>query len=261
MAHGLARSGIAVGLFGRSGPALDEVAGEIRESGGRALIATADVRDFASVEAAVGVIHEGLVEAGLGGIDLLVNNAGVIDPVEVPVWEADPQDWWDVVETDLRGPFHLVRATVPGMLARGGGRVIDLSSGAGAKDREIYSAYCAAKAGLFRVSGNLHLAGFDRGLRAFEISPGTVRSDMTASMPMHADRTDWTPPEALVELVLGVARGELDAWSGGFLRAGLDTVAGLRQAEADLVDIPGGAVPSPLRRLGVLPWGQADPVT
>jgi NAD(P)-dependent dehydrogenase (short-subunit alcohol dehydrogenase family) len=190
-------------------------------------------------------------------VDLLVNNAGVIDPVEVPVWQADPGDWWDVVETDLRGPFHLVRAVVPGMVERGAGRVIGLNSSAGTTDRAIYSAYSAAKAGLFRITGNLHLAGFEAGLRAFEISPGTARTDMTAAMPLHRRRTEWTPPEALVDLVSAVARGELDAWSGCFLRAGVDTPASLREIADRQAS---GVVPVPARRLGLLRLGPDDPV-
>ena len=188
-----------------------------------------------------------------------MNSAGVIEPVEVPVWQADPDNWWDVVETDLRGPFHLIRAVVPGMIERGGGRVIDLSSGAGAGDREVYSAYCAAKAGLFRLAGNLHLAGFARGIRAFELSPGTVQTDMTASMPMHADRTDWTAPQQVLDLVLAVAEGKLDAWSGCFLRSGVDTVDSLRKAAQELAD-GSGVVPAPNRRLAVIPWGPTDPL-
>jgi 3-oxoacyl-[acyl-carrier protein] reductase len=254
IALGLAGSGVAVGLLGRSRPGLEAVAAEIAAAGGRADLAIADVRDFAAVRSAVDEI-----QGRLGGIDLLVNNAGVIDPVEVPAWEADPDDWWHVVETDLRGPFHFVRAVVPGMIDRGAGRVINLNSGAGAMDREVYSAYCAAKAGLFRLTGNLHLAGFARGLRSFELSPGTVRTDMTASMPMHADRSDWSESEWLVELVLGVARGDLDAWSGCFLRSGVDTVDALRKVAQD-ADDGSGSMPGLARRLGVVPYGSTDPL-
>ena len=254
LALGLARSGIAVGLLGRSQAGLAAVAEEVAAAGGRAAIGLADVRDFDAVQAAVNA-----VQGELGGIDLLVNSAGVIDSVEVPVWQADPDEWWDVVETDLRGPFHLVRAVVPGMIERGAGRVIDLSSGIGANDREIYSAYGAAKAGLFRLTGNLHLAGFARGVRAFEVSPGTVRTDMTAAMPVHAGRTDWTGPEPVLDLILAVARGELDAWSGCFLRAGVDTVDSLRKAAHELAD-GSAAVPPPIRRLAVNPWGPGDPL-
>ncbi|HST83557.1 MAG TPA: SDR family oxidoreductase [Kineosporiaceae bacterium] len=251
---GLARSGIAVGLLGRSQPGLVAVAEEVAAAGGRAVVGLADVRDFGAVQAAIAA-----VQSELGGIDLLVNSAGVIDSVEVPVWQADPNDWWDVVETDLRGPFHLVRAVVPGMVERGAGRVINLSSGIGANDREIYSAYGAAKAGLFRLTGNLHLAGFARGLRAFEVSPGTVQTEMTAAMPVHAGRTDWTAPERVLDLVLAVAHGELDPWSGCFLRAGVDTVDSLRKAAQELAD-GSGAVPAPTRRLAVTPWSPTDPL-
>jgi 3-oxoacyl-[acyl-carrier protein] reductase len=254
MAVGLARSGIAVGLLGRSEPGLAAVAEEIVAKGGRAAVGVADVRNFAAVQAAVAAVQD-----ELGDVDLLVNSAGVIDAAEVPAWQADPGDWWDVVETDLRGPFHLIRAVVPGMIERGGGRVIDLSSGIGANDREFYSAYAAAKAGLFRLTGNLHLAGKQHGLRAFELSPGAVATDMTAAMPVHDGRTDWSDPQWLVDLVLAIARGDLDAWSGCFLRAGVDTVDALRKAAQELAD-DSGAVPAPARRLAVTPWGPADPL-
>jgi 3-oxoacyl-[acyl-carrier protein] reductase len=255
LALGLAADGVAVGLLGRRRDALEAVAREIREAGGRAAVVPADVRSYEATMAAVAA-----VEAMLGGVDLLVNNAGVVDPVEVPVWEAEPQDWWDVVETDLRGPFHCVRAVVPGMLRRGGGRVIDLNSGAGARDREVYSAYCAAKAGLFRIGGSLHLAGFERGLRSFELSPNVVETDMTHSMPMHEGRSEWTPVETVVALAVALARGELDAWSGCFLRAGADTPESLAAAAAELTGDPEGRVPAPFRRLVVHPYGPSDPI-
>jgi 3-oxoacyl-[acyl-carrier protein] reductase len=269
LALGLGRAGFAVGLLGRSRPELEKVAAQLRAADSTAkaaaaattattattATATADVCDFDAVRAAVDEIT-----GALGPIDLLVNNAGVIEPVEVPAWEADPAGWWDVVEVDLRGPFHLVRAVVPSMVERGSGRVIDLNSGAGANDRAIYSAYCAAKAGLFRLTGNLHLAGFDRGLRAFEISPGVVRTDMTASMALHTGRTEWTPSAALVDLVVAAGRGDLDAWSGCFLRADLDTPASLRAAAQELTGRPDRSVSAPARRLGVRPWGPADPL-
>jgi 3-oxoacyl-[acyl-carrier protein] reductase len=261
-----ARAGYRVVLLGRRSAPLAAVQAEIATVGGESLAGVADVRDYDQVRQAAEA-----VEARWGRIDVLVNNAGVIDPIEVPVWGADPDQWWQVVETDLRGPFHCIRAVVPGMLERGGGRVLSLNSGAGATDREIYSAYCAAKAGLFRLTGNLHLAGFDRGLRAFEISPGTVRTAMTTAMPMHRDRTEWTSMQDVVELLLAAADGSLDAWSGCFLRAGIDTTASLVQAAEQLGAGKRGAgkrgaeqpprVPDTARRLAVARWGEADPLT
>ena len=244
----LARAGLAVGLVGRDAARLTELRAQVEADGGRAVVAVADVTDRAQVEAAVA-----RVEAAIGGIDLLVNCAGVIEREEVPVWEADPDEWWHVVSTTLRASFLLVRSVVPGMLARGGGRVVDLSSGAGAQDRAVHTGYCTGKAGLFRIAGGVHLAGAERGLRAFEMSPGVVRTRMSEGMSQHAGRTEWTSQEEVADLLLSIARGELDALSGGFVRAGADTPQSLRAAVA--AGLPPGA-----RRLLVRPYGPQDPL-
>jgi 3-oxoacyl-[acyl-carrier protein] reductase len=232
LATGLVDAGLSLALLVRDRAAGERVAADLRPrlaDGARCGVVVADVTDHAQVEAAA----REAVDA-LGPVDLLVNNAGVIEPTEVPAWEEDPATWRTVVEADLLGPFHCVRALVPAMVAQGAGRVVTVSSGAGATDRDVYSAYCAAKAGAFRLTGNLHLAGYDRGLRAFDVSPGVVRTDMTGAMAMHDGRTEWTDPHDLVDLVVAVAAGGLDAWSGRYLRAGVDTPASLRAAETGL---------------------------
>lgn len=226
LAVGLAREGLDVALLARDERLLEETAGQVRAAGARAVVLAADVTDETAVRAAVEQ-----AERQLGAVDLLVNNAGVIDP-EVPLWEADPERWWAVVETNVRGPFLLAHAVVPGMLARGGGRVIDLNSGAGTRDSADATAYYVSKTALFRIGGALHEAGYERGLRSFEVAPGVVRTDMTLSMPVHRDRTEWTDPGAVVELVAAIARGELDALSGRYLRAGADTPESLRALAA-----------------------------
>ncbi|MEK8229295.1 SDR family oxidoreductase [Oerskovia sp. M15] len=163
----------------------------------------------------------GRAEDELGGIDLLVNNAGRID-AEVPLWEADPDEWWSVMETNLRGPFLLSRGGPRDARTRWG-RVVDLSSGAGSHDMNGASAYNASKTALLRMGSNLHLSGHALGLRTFEVSPGVVQTDLTESMDMHVGRTEWTPVERTVEMVVAIARGELDAWSGTFVRVTHDT--------------------------------------
>ena len=204
------------------------------------MVLAADVTDQVAVDAAVNE-----AEFALGAVDLLVNNAGLVD-AEVPLWEADPEEFARVLATNVYGPFLLARAVVPGMLSRGGGRVIDLSSGAGTHDNAQASAYNVSKTALFRIGGGLHAAGFDRGLRAFEVAPGVVATDMSTGMQLHADRTDWTPPEAVGEIVVAIAAGELDTLSGCYLRAGTDTVAELRERAA--AGQPTG------RRLRVTDW-------
>lgn len=248
LAEGLAAQGLAVGLLGRAPAALDDAVAACERAGARASAAVADVTDLAAVRAAVRS-----VEAALGPVDLLVNNAGLIEAEEVPVWEADPAQWRAVVETDLIGPFHCVRAVVPGMVARGAGRVVDINSGTGLRDTAVYSAYAAAKLGLVRLGGAVHAAGAAHGVLAFEVAPGVVRTDMTGGMRGHSDRTDWTPLAAVVDLVAAIARGELDAWSGRFLRAGTDDPAGLARRAAH-------GLPATARTVGLLPYGADDPL-
>lgn len=255
IAVGLAAAGLDVALLARDAGRLADVADEIAALGdgsGRAVVVTADVTDARAVEAAVSDAQE-----ALGGVDLLVNGAGRVD-AEVPLWEADPDEWWAIVETNVRGPFLLARAVIPGMLARGGGRVVDLNSGAGSHDMDGASAYNASKTALLRLGANLHVSGSARGLRTFEVAPGVVRTDMTASMVMHADRTEWTPVEQTVEMVVAIARGELDAFSGAFVRVTHDSPASLRAAVSAAEE---GVVPGPdARRLRVTRWGADDPM-
>ncbi|MBD5788051.1 SDR family NAD(P)-dependent oxidoreductase [Cellulosimicrobium terreum] len=261
IAVGLAATGIDVALLARDADRLAGVAEEIAalgsgESGtaGRAVVLAADVTDAEAVAAAVGAAVD-----ALGGVDLLVNNAGRVD-AEVPLWEADPDEWWAVVETNVRGPFLLSRAVVPGMLARGGGRVVDLNSGAGSHDMDGASAYNASKTALLRIGANLHRSGFAHGLRTFELAPGVVRTDMTGSMDMHVGRTQWTPVERTVEMVVAIARGELDAYSGAFVRVTHDSPASLRAA-VDGAGRSDGDVPgADGRRLRVTRWGDDDPM-
>ncbi|GAB2455178.1 SDR family NAD(P)-dependent oxidoreductase [Xylanimonas ulmi] len=246
VAQGLAAAGLDIALLARDVARLDDVAASVRASGRRAVVLPADVTDVAQVRDAVA-----RGEDTLGGVDLLVDAAGVID-AEVPAWEADPEEWWRTVEVDVRGPFLLAHTLAPRMLARGGGRLVHLASGASSHEMAGSSAYNVGKTALVRLGAHLHEAGFARGLRVFEVAPGVVATDMTASMPMHAGRTQWTPVERTVELVVAVARGELDACSGWFLRVTHDTVASLRELAA-------GARP-PARRLRVLPAGAEDPL-
>lgn len=244
IACGLAAQGLAVGLLARSEEALGVVVREIEAAGGRAAAAVADVTDLASVTLAVGHLT-----AELGPIDLLVNNAGAID-AEVPLWEAEPEQWRRVLETNLVGSFHVSRVVLGTMVERGGGRCVDIVSGAGARDWDVASAYTASKAALLRQVGHVHEAGFGLGLRSFGIAPGTVETAMSTSMRIHGQRTEFTPVEPTVSMVAAIGRGELDAWSGRYLRVTHDSVESLL-AHGD---------PDPgARRLGVLPWGPDDP--
>ena len=163
----------------------------------------------------------------------------------------------DVAEPDLVQVFveQLLQrhAQVDVLVNNGGGRVINLNSGSGTRADDLQSAYHASKTALARITGGLHLAGSERGIRAFDLAPGVVRTDMTEAMPQHRGRTEWTEPADVVTLALALASGELDAWSGRMVRAGTDTVESLRSAAA-------AGLSEQARTIGLLPYGEDDPL-
>jgi 3-oxoacyl-[acyl-carrier protein] reductase len=245
LVEGLAARGMAVAGLARGEERLATAMAEVAAAtGGRTLAVAADVTDRPAVDAAVArVVDE------LGRVDLLVNNAGLIDEFEVPLWEADPDQWWDVVTSHVRGAFLLTRAVVPWMVLRNRGRVVNIASGMSVRARPEYSAYSVAKTGLMRMTEALAGALEGTDVRAFDVAPGVVETPMTRAMPMWRGFTDWTPPERVVDLIGSIATGELDAWSGRFVRAGADDLDVLRSRT------PGDAA----RRLRLRPYGPDDP--
>ena len=171
-ARELARSGAAVTLLARSEGDCARIAREIEAEGGRAIAVRGDVADYASVEAAFA-----RAEAAHGAVDLLVNNAGLIEPI-ARLDEADPAEWARVVNVNLTGAFHCIRAALPPMLRAGRGDIVNISSGAATGALEGWSHYCATKAGLLSLTRCVHKEAGERGVRCVGLSPGTVATDM-----------------------------------------------------------------------------------
>ncbi|WP_053205958.1 SDR family NAD(P)-dependent oxidoreductase [Jiangella muralis] len=230
VATGLAERGWSVGLLARDAAALNEVAALCRTAGGTAIPVAADVADPEAVAAAVGA-----VETELGAVGLLVNNAGAIEPVEEPFLDTDPADTWRVIEVNLRGPLLVTHAVLPGMLAAGGGRVVNISSGMAYRATSAYTGYAISKGALARFTAQLAAQYGAAGVRAFDLAPGTVRTVMSTSMPVHAGFTGWTPPERAVELVAAIGEGTLDELTGRFFRAGTDTPESLLALRDDIL--------------------------
>jgi NAD(P)-dependent dehydrogenase (short-subunit alcohol dehydrogenase family) len=246
LVEGLASRGMAVAGMARTEDRLTAAMTEVAEAtGARTLAVAADVTDRASVDAATSRVVE-----ELGPVDLLVNNAGLIDEFEVPLWETDPDQWWDVVSSHIRGGYLLCRSIVPWMLLRNRGRIINIGSGQSVRVNPDYSAYGVAKTGLVRITEALAAGLEGSDVRAFDLSPGVVDTQMTRSMTMWRGRTEWTPPEDVVAFVAAIAAGELDQWSGRFMRVGVDDLDTLRALTPD------GAV----RRLRLQPYGDDDPL-
>ena len=119
LVEGLAARGMAVAGLARSEDRLRTAMEEVAAAtGARTLAVAADVTDRSAVDAATARVAE-----ELGPVDLLINNAGLIDEFEVPLWETDPDQWWDVVSSHIRGGYLLCRSVVPWMVLRNRGRI------------------------------------------------------------------------------------------------------------------------------------------
>lgn len=168
-AREMAARGAEVALLARDGDAIAEIAGEIGKS---ALAIPCDVARYWQVEAAIGATFD-----TFGRLDVLINNAGVIEPVAYMA-EADPEAWGHAIDINLKGVFHGIRAALPVMLSQGGGTILTISSGAASSPLEGWSHYCASKAAAAMLTRNLHTEYGDQGIRAMGLSPGTVATQM-----------------------------------------------------------------------------------
>ena len=170
----LARAGAAVCVTARTAEEIERTAQLIRGEGGRALAMPADVSEWAAVERLAAAVGQ-----DLGPVDILVANAGVIDPVG-DTWEVRPEDWADNVGVNLTGVFYAIRAFLPTMVARRGGVVILVSSGAARHPVPGWSAYCAAKAGVDHLARTLAAEVDQRDLpiRVHAMVPGVVDTSM-----------------------------------------------------------------------------------
>jgi 3-oxoacyl-[acyl-carrier protein] reductase len=170
----LARAGCDVAVnYRRQGGLAQAVATEIEAMGRRALPVAADVMNPLTVEAMIRRVAE-----DLGGPDILVNNAGI--------WTAGPietmtdADWARMIGVNLTGIFHTCRSTVPFMKARGGGSIVNIASTSGQRGEAGDSHYSASKGGMIAMSKSLALELAPFGIRVNVVSPGWIRTDMTA---------------------------------------------------------------------------------
>ena len=170
IALALSDAGAAVVVCARSLDEVSGVAGQIQGCGRHALAVRCDVTDRQEVQGMVAPVEE-----TLGPVDLLVNNAGQFGPVG-PLAATDPDQWWQALEVNLRGPLYCTRAVLPGMLARGHGRIVNVSSGAGLTAIPMLSAYVVSKTALYRLSENLAAETCGHGVMVFAIDPGLVRT-------------------------------------------------------------------------------------
>lgn len=213
-AHVFADAGARIVLLARSLTETQTIAADI---GDQALAVACDVADFGSVQAGLAA-----AVAKFGRLDVLINNAGMIDPIS-RLADADPEQWSCAIDVNLKGVFHGFRAAIP--LMQSGGTILTVSSGAAHSPLEGWSAYCAAKAGAAMLVRAAHLEEAVHGLRIIGLSPGTVATEMQVKIKASGinrvsqlDLSDHVPPDWPARALLWLCGPGGDAHLGSEVR-------------------------------------------
>ena len=169
-----AREGAKVLLCARRLEPLEVLAQEMVEAGAAAVHSFAlDVQDRAAVESALSALPTEWSE-----IDVLVNNAGLSRGM-AKLHEDDPQNWEEMIDTNVKGLLYVTRALVPGMVARGRGHVINMGSTAGHMTYANGAVYCATKAAEKAISEGLRIDLNGTPVRVTSVDPGMVETDFS----------------------------------------------------------------------------------
>ena len=213
------RAGHRVALAARSLDALAALAEDINAGPGEAIALECDVSNAADVARAVSNTLQ-----HYGRLDVLVNNAGLIEPI-AHIADIDPAAWSQVVDVNTKGVFYGLRYAIPPMLEQGGGTVINISSGAATKALEGWSHYCATKAAVLSLTRCAHVEYGHRGITVVGMSPGTVATDMQtairASGVNPVSQLDWSahiPPDWAARTLVWMCTEAADPWIGKEVR-------------------------------------------
>ncbi len=210
-----AAEGANVVLAARSEDRIGEIAGEIEAAGGRALAVACDVAEHASVARAVQMAVE-----AYGALDVLINNAGMIDPIG-HLAEIDSDAWGRVIDVNVKGVFNGLHAALPVMVRQGAGTVINISSGAATSALEGWSHYCASKAAVLMLTQSADMEYRDKGVTVLGYSPGTVATGMQVEIKASGinpvsrlEVSDHYPPEMPAKALVHLAGDGGRRWAG-----------------------------------------------
>ncbi|MCF2906216.1 SDR family oxidoreductase [Octadecabacter sp. CECT 8868] len=211
-ARAFADAGAKVALVARSTNEINAIAAEIGEN---AIAIGCDVADYGQVVAAIEQ-----TTAAFGPLDILINNAGLLDPID-HLAESDPDVWGKTIDVNLKGVFYGMRAAMPDMIGRGAGTIITVSSGAAHGPVEGWSAYCSSKAGAYMLTRCADNEAREKGVRIMGLSPGTVATDMQrdikASGVNPVSQLEWSdhiPPEWPARTLVWMCSSDADEFLG-----------------------------------------------
>lgn len=167
----LAREGAAVALFDVSLPAARQVADEITTSGGRAAALWVDVSNATQVREGVARTVE-----LFGGVDILINNAGI--QKYGTVVDISEEDWDEVMAINLKSVFLCSKCAIPEMCKRGGGSIVNIASVQGLASQPSVSHYSASKGAVIAMTRTMAIDHAQEGIRVNSVCPGTIDTPM-----------------------------------------------------------------------------------
>ncbi|WP_077307701.1 3-ketoacyl-ACP reductase [Terribacillus halophilus] len=194
LANALAAEGVHVGLIGRTEENVKTVADSLNEV--KTAYAAADVSSLEDVTAAITKVKE-----ELGGVDILINNAGIAK--FGGFMDLDPAEWKQIIDVNLMGVYNTTRAVLPDLIEQQSGDIINISSTAGQKGAPATSAYSASKFGVLGLTESLAMEVRKHNIRVTALTPSTVATDMAVENKL----TDGNPekvmqPEDIAEFIV-----------------------------------------------------------
>ncbi|MCK9479049.1 MAG: gluconate 5-dehydrogenase [Firmicutes bacterium] len=184
MASALAGAGAKIVFNDINQELIDKGLASYKETGIEATGYVCDVTDEKAVSETVKKI-----EQEVGVIDILVNNAGIIK--RIPMCEMSAEEWQQVIDVDLTGPFICAKSVIPSMIKKGSGKIINICSMMSELGRETVSAYAAAKGGLKMLTKNIASEYGEHNIQCNGIGPGYIATPQTA--PLREKQADGSP--------------------------------------------------------------------
>ena len=193
----LAKEGVNVGLLARTEANLKEAATEIEGLGVKVAYAAADVSSKEQVEAAI----ESLTKE-LGNADILINSAGI--GTFGTVMEMDPEEWKQIIDTNLMGTYYVTHAVLPQLIEKNGGDIINVSSTNGLSGAATSSAYSASKFAVIGFTESLAQEVRRNNIRVSALTPSTVATDLALDLSLIKENNDtkFIQPEDIAEFIV-----------------------------------------------------------